>query len=171
MSGERNKKFQSSCLVEGQANVFFKAVGMHNAKDSPILFYHIHQPSCWLENCFWLSSKPLGLSYQFWEKQEPSSMQQDGCIAESGLCLAFSTNHSICKKTAGRCAWNASCSSVLGSSLLPLFANFSCDFRKGKIEAWSDDWFQQHYSFLLLWFISLWELIIMQLTESSFMVS
>lgn len=121
----RNKKFQSSCLVEGQANIFFKAVGMHDARDSPILSYHIHQPSCWLENCFWLSSKPLGLSYQFWEKQEPSSMQQDGCIAESGLCLAFSMNHSVCKKIAGRCAWNTSCSSVLGNSLLPLFANFS----------------------------------------------
>lgn len=73
---------------------------MHDARDSPILSYHIifinHPVDCRIVSGF------LQSVYDY--IQEPLTVQQDGLIAKSVVCLAFSMSHSISKKTTGRCA-------------------------------------------------------------------
>lgn len=52
-------------------------------------------------------------------------MQQDGCIAESGVCLAFSKNTASARKQLENVLKNTSCFSILENSSLLFFTNFS----------------------------------------------
>lgn len=167
--------FLSFCSVEGQANIFFKA------------------RSCWDARCQGLSHPVLSYSSTVLLTRELflaffKASRTVLSILKKARTLNCATGWLHCRIWSVSCffrkpqhlqenSWKMCLKFQLFLSTSEFFiAPFykvlsSCDFRKGKIKAQTYDQFQQHYSFLLSWFISLRELIILQLIENSFMIS